>query len=111
MLPRHDRETAKLIDFSIGVLGSHGMYFAARLLCERGVSLETVCRVLQRPSPSCHDLLPASKCRVRSLECTFTSAQVNMAASRRGEVGEPLSVAIVRHLIRPDAEEGVPDLH
>jgi hypothetical protein len=34
-----------------------------------------------------------------------------MAASRRGEVGEPLSVAIVRHLIRPDVEEGVPDLH
>ncbi|MBB3219527.1 hypothetical protein [Pseudoduganella umbonata] len=49
MMPRHDRETATLIDFSIGILGSHGIYVAARLLCERGVSFETVCRVLRKP--------------------------------------------------------------
>lgn len=49
MKPRNDRETAKLIDFSIEVLRLHGIYVAVRLLCERGLPLETVCRVLRQP--------------------------------------------------------------
>ncbi|MEN3274731.1 MAG: hypothetical protein V7631_521 [Massilia sp.] len=49
MRPRRDHQTAKLIDASISVLHTHGMYVAARMLCERGVPLETARRVLEHP--------------------------------------------------------------
>jgi intergrase/recombinase len=49
MRPRRDHETARLIDASIDVQQSHGSYVAARLLCERGVLLETAHRVLHQP--------------------------------------------------------------
>lgn len=49
MKPRRDYETAKLIDASIDLLRSHGMYVAARMLCEHGVSLEIASRVLRQP--------------------------------------------------------------
>jgi intergrase/recombinase len=49
MKPRHDHETAKLIDASVDVLESDGIYLATRMLCERGVRLETTLRVLSQP--------------------------------------------------------------
>jgi intergrase/recombinase len=49
MRPRRDYDTAKLIDASIEILRAHGMYLAARMLCERGVPFETAHRVLQQP--------------------------------------------------------------
>lgn len=49
MKPRRDYDTAKLIDASIAALRAHGMYVAARMLCEQGVPFETAHRVLQQP--------------------------------------------------------------
>lgn len=49
MKPRENHRTAKLIDASINVLREHGLYVAARLLCEAGVPLETAYRVLRQP--------------------------------------------------------------
>jgi intergrase/recombinase len=49
MRPRRDYDTARLIDASIAVLRSQGMYAAARLLSESGVPFATAHRVLQHP--------------------------------------------------------------
>jgi hypothetical protein len=50
MKPRRDYDTAKLIDASIALLRTQGMYVAARMLCEQGVPLATAHRVLRQPS-------------------------------------------------------------
>lgn len=49
MKPRRDYDTAKLIDASIAILRTRGMYEAARMLSERGVSFATARRVLRQP--------------------------------------------------------------
>jgi intergrase/recombinase len=46
---RHDQETEKLINTSVDILESDGMYLATRILCECGVRFETALRVLRRP--------------------------------------------------------------
>jgi hypothetical protein len=46
---RYDDETAELIDASIDILQSHGIYVATRMLCEQGVPLEVANRVLRQP--------------------------------------------------------------
>ena len=50
MKPRRDYDTAKLIDASIAVLRTRGMYVAARMLSEQGVPFATARRVLRQPS-------------------------------------------------------------
>ena len=60
MQARRNQETARLIDASIEVMGSHGIYVAARLLCEHGVPLETVWRVLREPARRRPRRLPAN---------------------------------------------------
>lgn len=49
MKPRRDYDTAKLIDASIAILRTRGMYEAARMLSERGVPFATARRVLRDP--------------------------------------------------------------
>jgi hypothetical protein len=48
MKPRHDHKTAKLINLSVDILESNGMYLATRMLCECGVRFETALRVLSQ---------------------------------------------------------------
>lgn len=49
MKPRHDHETAKLINASVDILASDGIYLATRMLCECRVRFETTLRVLSQP--------------------------------------------------------------
>ncbi|THC43231.1 hypothetical protein [Massilia sp. Mn16-1_5] len=49
MKPRRDYDTAKLIDASIAVLRTRGMYVAARMLSEQGIPFATAQRVLRQP--------------------------------------------------------------
>jgi intergrase/recombinase len=50
MKPRENHETAELINASINILRAQGMYVAARMLSEAGVTIETACRVLRQPA-------------------------------------------------------------
>ena len=50
MNPRKNHDTAALIDASINMLRTQGMYVAVRMLCEAGVTMETACRVLRQPA-------------------------------------------------------------
>ena len=49
MKPRRDYQTAELIDATISLLRSQGMYAAARYLYEAGVPFKTARRVLEHP--------------------------------------------------------------
>lgn len=49
MKPRLNLETAKLLDASVNILRSHGLYVAARMLCEAGVPAAISSRVLLHP--------------------------------------------------------------
>jgi hypothetical protein len=49
MKPRRDHQTAKLVNASVDILESNGMYAATRMLCECGVQFEIALRVLGQP--------------------------------------------------------------